>query len=96
MTLLDGFHPVTEVTADDRARIAFGKVGVRRDERYAVSISDEGAILLTPVVSIPKREQLVWENDKLQASLFRGLADAAEGRAHRLDWVIADNDLGNE
>jgi len=96
MILLEGFRPVSEVTADDRARIAFGKVGVRKDERYAVAISDEGAILLTPVVSIPKREQLVWEDDKLRASLFRGLADAAEGRVRRIDWVTADNGLGDE
>ena len=96
MILLEGFRPVSEVTADDRARIAFGKVGVRKDERYAVAISDEGAILLTPVVSIPKREQLVWEDDKLRASLFRGLADAAEGRVRRIDWVTADNSLGDE
>jgi hypothetical protein len=60
--------------------------------RYAVSINDEGAILLTPVASIPKRELLVWENDELKASLFRGLADAAEGKVRSLDWITADDD----
>jgi hypothetical protein len=38
----------------------------------------------------------VWEDDKLRASLFRGLADAAEGRVRRIDWVTADNGLGDE
>ncbi|MGH3545406.1 MAG: hypothetical protein ACRDPW_05725 [Mycobacteriales bacterium] len=46
-------------------------------------------------VSISKREQLAWENDQLRASLFRGLADAAEGRVRRLDWVT-DEDPGAE
>lgn len=92
MTPLDGFRPVGEVTADDRARIPFGRVGVHKDDRYAVSVNDEGEILLTPVASIPKRELLVWENDQLRASLFRGLADAAEGKTRRLDWLTEDLD----
>ena len=92
MTALEGFHPVAEATADERARISIGKAGVPH-QRYAVSVNDEGAILLTPVVSIPKREQLVWDNDELRASLFRGLADAAEKRVRRMDWVTADDDL---
>lgn len=95
MTTIEGFRPVTEVTADERARIAVGKAGVRKDDRYAVSVNDEGAILLIPVASIPKRELLVWENDELKASLFRGLADAAEGKLRRLDWLTDDGD-GNE
>jgi hypothetical protein len=93
MTILDeGFRPVTEVTADERARISVGKAGVRKDDRYAVSVNDEGVILLVPVASIPKRELLVWENDQLRASLFRGLADAAEGKVRRLDWLTDGDD----
>jgi hypothetical protein len=37
-----------------------------------------------------RRELLVWENEELKASLFRGLADAAEGRTERLDWLTDD------
>lgn len=92
MTTLEGFRPVAEVTADDRARIAFGKAGVHKNDRYAVSVNDDGAILLTPLASIPKRELLIWENDALKASLFRGLADAAEGKTRRLDWLTQDVD----
>jgi hypothetical protein len=92
MTTLEGFHPVTEVTADERARVAVGRAGVHKDDRYAVSVNDEGAILLIPVASIPKRELFVWENDELKASLFRGLADAAEGKVRRLDWLTDDGD----
>ena len=92
MTTLDDFRPVTEVTADERARVAIGKAGARKNDRYAVSTNAEGAILLTPLASIPKRELLVWENDELRASLFRGLADAAEGNVRSLDWVTADDE----
>ena len=92
MTILDGFHPVAEVTADERARISLGKIGVHENGRYAVSINDEGAILLVPVVSIPKRELLVWENAELRASLFRGLADAAEGRVKQANWADLHTD----
>lgn len=96
MRTLDGFRPVTEVVADDRARVPVGRAGVHKNDRYAVSVNDEGAVLLTPLASIPRRELLVWENDELRASLFRGLADAAEGRARRLDWVTADVDDEDE
>lgn len=82
MNTLSGFTPVGEFTADDRSRIAFGKAGVRRDDRYAVAVNHEGEILLTPLVSVPKRELIVWENEQLRASLARGLADSAAGRVH--------------
>ncbi|WP_328605781.1 hypothetical protein OG943_38220 [Amycolatopsis sp. NBC_00345] len=92
MTALEDFRPVAEVTADDRARVPVGKAGAHKNDRYAVSMNSEGAILLTPLASIPKRELLVWENDELRASLFRGLADAAEGNTRSLNWVTADDD----
>lgn len=92
MTTLEGFRPVAEVTADERARVAVGKAGAHKNDRYAVSVNEEGAILLVPLASIPKRELLVWENDELKAALFRGLADAAEGKIRSLDWVTADDD----
>lgn len=92
MTTLEGFRPVTEVTADDRGRVAVGRAGAHKDAHYAVSMNSEGAILLVPLATIPQRELLVFENEELKASLFRGLADAAEGNIRRLDWVTADAD----
>lgn len=86
-----GFEPVAEVTADDRARIAFGRSGVRHNDRFLVSTRTSGEILLTPLASIPKRELLVWENDPLRESLLRGLADASQGRVTRRDDIVADN-----
>lgn len=57
---IEGFQPVAEVTADERGRVPIGRAGAREHERYAVSKNIDGAILLTPLASIPKRELLVW------------------------------------
>jgi len=64
-------------------------VGVQRN-RYAVSTSDSGEILLTPLATIPKRELLIWENDELRASLLRGLAQTTSAR--RDDLLEGDDD----
>jgi hypothetical protein len=79
MTKHPGFRPAGEATADDRGRLAFGKAGVRRDDRYAIAVNDDGEILLTPLATIPRRELLIWENEQLRASLARGLAQSAAG-----------------
>ena len=81
---LAGMSLLGEVVADDRARIAFGRVGVRKDDRFAVAVGEDGTIVLTPLVSIPKRELLVWENQQLRESLARGLAQSAHGETVEL------------
>jgi hypothetical protein len=73
------FEAMGEVVADERSRIAFGKAGVRKDDRYAIAVNDDGEILLTPLASIPRRELLVWENEELRASLARGLEQSTQG-----------------
>ena len=78
------FTPLGEVVADERARIAFGKSGVRKDDRFAVAVNDDGEILLTPLATIPRRELLVWENAELRASLARGLEQSAAGEVDDL------------
>lgn len=91
-TELAGFHAVAEVTADERARIAFGRVGVHGNDRYLVYTSDAGDILLTPLATIPKRELLIWENDELRESLLRGLAEAHYGKTVRRDDLLEGED----
>jgi hypothetical protein len=81
---VEGFTPVGEVVADERSRISFGKAGVRHDDKYAVAISGDGEILLTPVVSIPRRELLVWEDEQIRTALARGLAESARGEVEDL------------
>ncbi|MBB4856041.1 hypothetical protein HNP40_003455 [Mycobacteroides chelonae] len=93
MTAEPVFEPVTEVTADDRARIAFGRIGVHRNDRFLVSRRASGELLLTPMASIPQRELLVWENESVRNSLLRGLADVSAGRVSlRDDYLDGDDD----
>jgi len=80
----DEFKPAGEVVADERARLSFGKAGVRRDDRFAVAVSDNGEILLTPLVSIPKRELFVWENELVREQLSAGLRESAKGEVEDL------------
>lgn len=72
------FEALGEVVADERSRIAFGKAGVRKDDRYALAVNHDGEILLTPLASIPKRDVLIWEHAELRASLARGLEQSSE------------------
>lgn len=78
MELKSDFVPMGEVSADERSRMAFGKAGVRRDDRYAVAVNADGEILLTPLVSIPRRELLVWDDEGIRAALVRGLEHSSE------------------
>lgn len=88
MATTAGFEPLAEVTADDRARIPFGRVGVHRNERFLVSRNAAGEILLTPMASIPRRELLVWENAEVRESLQRGLTDVERGRVGAWDDLL--------
>lgn len=92
MTVTGDFEPVTEVVTDERSRVGIGRAGASKNARYAVSKAADGSILLTPMASIPARELLVWENVELRASLFRGLAEAAEGNARALPGLLDDID----
>jgi hypothetical protein len=76
--LKSDFIPMGEVSADERSRMAFGKAGVHRDDRYAVGVNAEGEILLTPLVSIPRRELLIWDDDGIRAALVRGLEHSSQ------------------
>jgi hypothetical protein len=76
--LKSDFVPMGEVSADERSRMAFGKAGVHRDDRYAVAVNAEGEILLTPLVSIPRRELLVWDDAGIRAALVRGLEHSSK------------------
>lgn len=86
---LEHFHPLREVTTDERTRVALGAAG-ERNARYLVSKSDDGAILLTPMASIPAREMLVWENAAVRSSLMRGLEEAHLGMTVRRDDLLDD------
>jgi hypothetical protein len=90
-----GFERVAEVEADERARIALGRAGVRRKDRYLVFKNKAtGEIRMIPMASIPAREMIIWENDALRESLLRGLAEHSAGLSEPIDdaWLDADQD----
>jgi len=74
------FDVVGESEADSRGRVALGRAGARPGRRYQVRSDDDGVIVLTPVVSIPEREMLAWENPQLAEQVRAAVADAEAGR----------------
>ncbi|WP_308466833.1 hypothetical protein [Rathayibacter soli] len=70
------------LTADDRTRLPVGRLGVHPSDEFQATVESDGTIILTPVVTIPKRELLVWENADLRTSILTGTAEAAAGLAH--------------
>jgi hypothetical protein len=75
------FDVVGESEADARGRVALGREGARPGRRYQVRSDDDGVIVLTPVVSIPEREMLVWENPQLAEQVRNAIADVEAGRS---------------
>lgn len=97
MTTLEDFHPVTEVTADDRNRIAFGKAGTHPGERDAVSVNDDGAILLMPLAQAGQRHPGLRSHDYQSVPGPNGATlsgvlrreQGPVGMAHLVDlWVL--------
>jgi hypothetical protein len=88
------FDVVGESEADARGRVALGRAGARPGRRYQVRADDDGVIVLTPVVSIPEREMLAWENPKLAEQVREAIAEAEAGRTVNLgDFTqYADSD----
>lgn len=69
-----------EVEADGRCRVSLGRAGAKPGQRYRVETAPDGAIRLTPVVSVPVRELETLQNPELVLSIQKGLREAREGR----------------
>lgn len=74
------FETVTEVEVDSRGRVALGKAGAAAGQRYRVDRNLDGVLVMTPVVSIPERELLVWLDSELAARIRRGVDHAKAGK----------------
>jgi hypothetical protein len=75
----DQFELVAETEVDARGRVSLGKAGAEPGRRYRVERNIDGVLLLTPVVSIPEREMIVWRNTAIAESILRGLDEAGAG-----------------
>jgi hypothetical protein len=71
-----------DVRPDSRGRLALGKaLSDLGDVSFNVYVDDRGRIVLDPQVSIPASEAWLYRNERALASVRRGLAEAAEGKA---------------
>ncbi len=69
-------HEVRKVDTSGRLSLGRDKVG----EQYDVVEGEDGVIVLTPVVVIPRRELWLHQNAEAKAAVLQGLADSAAGR----------------
>ncbi|MGH3856150.1 MAG: hypothetical protein ACRDR6_22215 [Pseudonocardiaceae bacterium] len=74
------FEVVTETEVDSRGRVSLGRAGAEPGGRYRVARNIDGVLLLTPVISIPERELIVWENPALAERIRTGITEAQVGR----------------
>ncbi|MBV9013909.1 MAG: hypothetical protein JO272_18030 [Pseudonocardiales bacterium] len=65
---------------DSRGRVSLGRAGAEPGGRYRVARNIDGVLLLTPVVSIPERELIVWENPALAERIRTGITEAQARR----------------
>ena len=83
------FEVVTETEVDSRGRVSLGRAGAEPGGRYRVARNIDGVLLLTPVVSIPERELIVWEKLALAERIRIGIAETQAGRTIGLgDFTI--------
>lgn len=73
------FETVAEAKVDSRGRVSLGEAGAKPGRRYRVERNVDGVLMLIPVVSIPEREMIVWQNPDLAAEIREGLAAAERG-----------------
>ncbi|HEX5496235.1 MAG TPA: hypothetical protein VFX70_16850 [Mycobacteriales bacterium] len=64
--------------------------------RYQIRSDDDGVIVLAPVVSIPEREMVAWENPRLAEQVRTAIADDEAGRTVDLGDFIRYADDGGE
>lgn len=79
------YREVTMLRPDPRGRVTLAGIKKTRPEQgspilYKQYISDEGEILLIPVVAVPARELWVYQNPEVHAALVRGIEEAGQGK----------------
>jgi hypothetical protein len=86
------FQQIKEsASIDKRGRLTLGVEATSK--KYRVMKNQSGQILLDPVVNIPERELWLWKNPEAQASLEKGMQQAATGELHDLGSFAEYTDL---
>lgn len=76
----DTYREIAEAEADARGRLTLSKAGARPGRKYRVESTVDGVIRLTPIIAIPEREMIVWENPELAESIREGLQAVRKGK----------------
>ncbi len=73
------------VKPDAKNRVVLRHVHIEEGITYHVYKNSLGQIVLDPQVSIPASEAWLFNNPEAQASVRKGLVDAAKGRISKVD-----------
>jgi hypothetical protein len=83
MSKANALKAIKEVRPDAKGRVLLGKLAQGHNS-YRVYCDDEGRIILEPYVLVPANEKWLFENEAALASVKRGLAESAQGKAKPL------------
>ena len=74
---------VREVRPDAKKRVTLGKAldGYPPEVQFAVYRTEEGQLILDPMIPVPAREAWLFGNPEALAAVRRGLEEAARGEA---------------
>lgn len=70
---------------DAKGRISLGDLIPPGAVSFRAIVSDNGEIILTPMMEMPLREKQLWDNKAALASVKKGLAESARGETVPLD-----------
>lgn len=74
---------VRDVRPDAKRRVTLGKAldSYPPEVQFAVYRTEEGQLILDPMIPVPAREAWLFANPKALAAVRRGLEEAARGEA---------------
>lgn len=85
------FIPAGIRTFDSKNRITIGEKIVKlisaraKADGFQIFYSEEGDILLRPMVSIPSKEAWIYQNPKVLGSIRQGLAEAKQEKTEKVE-----------
>ncbi|MCL0065418.1 hypothetical protein M1N79_00795 [Dehalococcoidia bacterium] len=80
----DEFFEIDSRSMDERNRLTLGAV-MQGVKRVRVLQSQQGEVLLQPLIEIPASEIWLWQNEKALRDVLEGFRDAQEGRTSKID-----------
>lgn len=93
LEIKEKFMPVDTRPLDSKHRITLGGrlqkllMSKIKIDSYQVFVGKEGDILLRPAVSIPSSEAWVYRNPEVIGKVRKGLQEAGEGKAEKVDNI---------